>query len=172
MVENLAHSTPQGLEVLALYGDDLEAVARKRLGDIVSLEVLRGMSRDGHIVVINEELDVEVLRDGKARSLCVVSFLLRSVRAEHEDRLVLVSHRDTVDPWPDVPETSGGELDSGGQPQFGVAWELRVGFAIVQKVLGGDVTLDSRHQVLGGDTVPYRNVRQLLRAELARKHSP
>ncbi len=55
-----------------------------------------------------------------------------------------------------MTETAGGELDSGGETEFGVAWELGVGFTIMKEVLCGDMTLDGSDEVLCSDTVAYK----------------
>ena len=106
---------------------------------------------DSDVVVVNNEFNVQVLGDGEAGSLSIITFLLRTVRSEHEDRLALVSHSDAVDPWPNMTETTGREFDTRGEAKFRVPWKFGVCFAVVEKVLGRDVTLNCGHQILGGN---------------------
>ena len=83
----------------------------------------------------------------------VSTHLLRAIRTQHEDGLVAVRERDTVHPCPNVTETSRGELDTRGEAELRVTRELRVRLAVMQKMLGGDVTFDGRDQVLRGNAM-------------------
>ena len=58
------------------------------------------MSGDGYVIVIDDELDVQALRNRKSRSFGVVAFLLRTIRAETEDSLITVGEGDAVDQCP------------------------------------------------------------------------
>ena len=87
-----------------------------------------------------------------------MSYLLRTIRAKHEDSLVLVGQRDTVHESPNMAETSGGELDTGSESQFGVTGELRVSLAIMQEVLGGEGAFQRGEQILGSDTMACREM--------------
>lgn len=82
MGEDLAETSPKGVKVLALDGDNLQPVARKGLREVVALHVLGRVAGNGNIVVIDDKLDVEVLRDSQTGGLRVVTFLKaqRSVR--------------------------------------------------------------------------------------------
>lgn len=75
------------------------------LGDIVSLEVLGGVSSYSDIVVIDDKLDVETLGDRQSGRLRVISFLLGAIGAQTEDGFVLVGKCDTIDKGP-----ASGEL--------------------------------------------------------------
>ena len=75
MADDLAHSTPKGINVLTIHGNDLETVTLKGLGDIVALAVLRRVARDGNIVVVDDKLHIQTLRDSQPGSLGIVSFL-------------------------------------------------------------------------------------------------
>lgn len=75
MGENLAETSPEGVKVLALDGDNLQTVARKGLREVVALHVLRRVAGNGDVVVIDDELDVKVLRDGQTGGLRIVTFL-------------------------------------------------------------------------------------------------
>lgn len=110
-------------------------------------------ARNGDVVVIEEELDVQALGDSETGSLSVVTLLLRAVRAEEDDRLALVSKGNTVDHGPGVTETARGELDTRSKAKLRVAWELGVGISVREQVLKVQVTVKGREQVLGGDTV-------------------
>ena len=156
MSDGLGDGAPELVDVLALDGEDLEAVALESLRELEALEVLGGMARDGDVVVVDEELDVQVLCDGEAGGLGVVALLLGAVGAEAEDGLVAVGEGDAVDEGPDVAEAAGGELDARGEAELGVTWKLRVGGAVVEEVFGGDVALEGGEEVLGRDAVTWR----------------
>jgi len=153
VVDDLDQTSPEGIDVLSLDSHDLEAVTLESLGEIVSFEVLRGVTGNGNVIVVNEEFDVEVLSDCQPGGLCVVTLLLRSIRTQAEDDLVPVGQRNTVDHGPHVPKTSGGEFDSRGQTQLGVTGKLGVGSAVVEKVLWSNSPLEGGEQVLGSDTM-------------------
>ena len=91
---------PESINIFALYGEDLEAVTLEGLADFVALEILGGMTSNGYVVIVDKELYVEALRDSETSSFCVVSFLLRTIRTQTEDGLVLVRYGDTVDERP------------------------------------------------------------------------
>lgn len=110
-------------------------------------------SRDGDVVVVDKELDVQALGDGQPGGFRVVSFLLRAVRAEAEDRPRLVGHGDTVDQGPHVTQAAGRKLDAGGEAELRVAGQLRVGLSVVQEVLDGELAVEDREEVLRGDPV-------------------
>ena len=153
MVDNLNQTSPEGVNVLSLDGHDLEAMTFESLGEIVPFEVLGRAAGNGDAIVVDEEFYVEVLSDCKPSGLCVVTFLLRSIRTQAEDDLVTVGQSDTVDHGPHVSKTSGREFDPGGQTQFGMTGELRIGSTVVEEVLGGDSSLEGGEQVLGSNTV-------------------
>ena len=54
---------------------EVEAVACKSLANVVALQVLGGVSGNGDVIVIDDELDVQVLRDGETGGLGVISLL-------------------------------------------------------------------------------------------------
>lgn len=110
----------------------------KGLGEVVSLEVFRGVTGNGDVIVVDEDFDVEVLSDCQPGSLSVVTLLLRSIGTQAEDDLVTVGKGDAVDQGPHVSKTSGGEFNSRGQTQLGVTRKLGVGSTVVEKVLGGN----------------------------------
>ena len=76
MGDNRAETGPKRVQVLAVHGDHLEAVARKRLLEVVALEVLGGVAGDGDVIVVNDELDVQALRNSQTGGLGVVALLL------------------------------------------------------------------------------------------------
>lgn len=159
MVVDLNDTTPDGREVLALSSDNLETMALKGLHEIVALQILRGMAGDRHIVVINDQLDVQALCDSKPRGLSIVSFLLRAIGAEHEHGFISVCQGDTVDPWPNMSETARGELDSRCETKLGVTRELGVGFTVVEEVLRGEMAFDGGEEILRRDTVTWKAVK-------------
>ena len=81
MVNDLDETGPEGIDLLSLDGHDLKAMTLKSLGEIVSFEVLRRVTGNGNVIVIDKEFDVEVLSDCQPSSLCIVTLLLRSIRA-------------------------------------------------------------------------------------------
>lgn len=58
------------------------------------------MSSDSDVIVINDELDVQTLRNRKSGSFGVIAFLLRTIRAETEDGLITVGEGYAVDQCP------------------------------------------------------------------------
>lgn len=153
VVDDVAHRAIQRVDVLALGADNVEAVAFQGSGDVKALQVLRRVSGDRDIVVVNEQLDVEVPGHSNACSLGVVSFLLGTIGTQHDDVLILVGHRDTVDHGPHVTETTGAELDTRREAQLGVARQLGVGVTVVQEMLRVDLAVHCGEKVLGCDTV-------------------
>jgi len=142
MVDDLGQTSPEGINVLPLDGHNLKAMTLESLGEIVSLEVLRRMTGNGNVVVVDEEFYVEILSDCKPSGLCVVTFLLRSIGTQAKDDLVTIGQSDTVNHGPHVPKTPGREFDSGGQTQLGVTGKLGVGGAVVEEVLGSNGSLE------------------------------
>jgi len=142
VVDDLDETGPEGIDVLSLDSHDLEAVTLESLGEIVSLEIFGRVTGDGDIVVVDDEFDVEVLSDCQPSGLCIVTLLLRSVGTQAEDGFVTVGQGNTVNHGPHVSKTSGREFDSGSQTQLGVTGKLGVGSAVVEKVVGGNVTLE------------------------------
>ena len=142
VVDDFGQTSPEGIDVLSLDSHNLEAVALESLGEIVSFEVVRWVTGNGNVVVVDEEFDVEILSDCKPSSLRVVTLLLRSIRTQAEHGLVTVGQSNAIDHGPHVSETSRGELDSGSQTQLGVTGEFRVGSAVVEEVLGSNSALE------------------------------
>lgn len=77
--DDSADGTPQGVYIFSLNSDYLQSMSFKGLGQVVTLEIFRRMSRNGNVVVINEQLDIESLSDSKTGGFRVVAFLLRPV---------------------------------------------------------------------------------------------
>jgi len=136
-----------------LDSHDFETVTLKSLGEIVSLEVFRRVTGDGDVVVVNEDFDIEILSDREPSGFRVVTLLLRSVRTQAEDDLVTVGQGDAVNHRPHVSKTARGEFDSGSQTQLGVTGKLGIGGAVVEKVCGGNGTLEGGEQVLGSNAM-------------------
>lgn len=73
--DNLAKSSPESIDVFAIHSHDLEAVTLEGLGNLVALKVLGRVTGDGDIVVVDDQLHVQALRDCETGGLGVVSFL-------------------------------------------------------------------------------------------------
>jgi hypothetical protein len=69
----------------------------KCLHDIISFKIFRRVSRNGDILVIDEQFDVQSLGYREPCSLSVVTFLLRAIRPKAENGLVTVSKSNAVD---------------------------------------------------------------------------
>ena len=54
----------------------LQAMPVERPRNIKALEILRRMARDGYIIVVDDELDIEVVRNRDTRGFGIVAFLL------------------------------------------------------------------------------------------------
>ena len=78
----------------------------ERLLDVVALEVIRGVTGDSDIVVINNKLDIEAAGSSKASSLGVIALLLRTIGTKAPRDLVGVGHSNTVDHWPHLHPTT------------------------------------------------------------------
>ena len=155
VIDNLDEGRPEGGNVLTVHYHYLEAVSLERLCDVIAFEVLGGMSGNCDVIVIDEELHVEFLRDGQSGGFGVVTLLLGAIRAEQEHRLVPVGECDAVDEGPQVAETAGGELDSGSETKLRVTGQFGVGFAIMEEMLCGDMTFDRSDEILCRNTVSY-----------------
>lgn len=177
MLNNLHKARPQLFNILSVDGDNLKTVTSKSLGNIVPLQVLGWMTGDGHIVVVDDELHVQVLRDGKAGRLCVVPFLfsriyphenvratsarktivnahlLGAIRPKKEHGLVAIGQGNAVHERPDVAKATGRELHTGSKAELRVAGKLRVGLAIVKEVLPREISLERRDEILSCDAV-------------------
>lgn len=160
MVDDGCKCTPEGVDVFTLYSEDLETMSLERLLQFVSLEIIGGMACDGDVVVINQELNVQALRNGKTSSLCIVTLLLRTIGTETKDDFIPVGEGDTVYVWPHVAKTTRRELDAWSEAEFGVAGELGVCLTVMQEVFWGNVAFHGRQEVLCCDTVACGSGRQ------------
>lgn len=70
-----------------------------------------------YVVVVDQDLDVEVLRDGEASGLGVVSLLLCAVRAEAEDGLGRFGESNAVHERPHVSKPARREFDAGREAE-------------------------------------------------------
>ena len=100
MVYNSAYAAPQRVDILALDSDDFESMPFKCLCDIISFKVFRRVSRNGDVIVIDEQFDVESLGNREPCSLSVVTFLLRAIRPKAENGLVTVSKSNAINKRP------------------------------------------------------------------------
>ena len=79
--------------------------------------------------------------------------LLGAVGTKHEHGLIPIGQRDTVHERPYMPKAAGGELHTRREAELRVTRELGVGFTVVEEVLPREVSLKSRDEILGCDTV-------------------
>jgi hypothetical protein len=149
----LQHAPIERLDVLAVAAVHVHAVALQRLADVVARQVVRGMAGDRDVVVVNDHLDVDLLRHGEARRLGVVALHLGSVGTEHEHDFVRVGLGHAVDKGPHVAETARGELDAQLGVRFGMAVEALVRNAVLQQLFKGHLAVERRHGVLDGHAV-------------------
>lgn len=145
--------TPESIKILTLDGVNLETMAFEGFFHVVSLEIFGWVASDSDVIVVDQELDVQVLSNGETSSFCVVTLLLGTIGSETKDNLVSVRECDTVHVWPHVPETARREFDTGCEAKFGVAGEVGVGCAVVQKFFLRDGALESGEEILSRDTV-------------------
>ena len=111
------------------------------------------MSRNRHVVVINQEFHVEILQHRKTCSLRVVSLHLRSVTSQTEHDLVLLRERYAVDVRPHVTETSRTELNTRSHTQFRMTGKMSVSSSVLHKTLRLHVSSKYRHDVLRRDSM-------------------
>ena len=145
--------TPECVDVFALNRNDFEAVAGERLGQLVTFEILGRVSSNGDIVVINEELHIQALRNRQTSRLSVVSLLLRAIGAKTENSLVAIGKCYAVDHWPHVSEAARGKFDAGCKAELRVTWKFRLSRSVLQEVRRGDMSFERGEKVLRGDTV-------------------
>jgi len=67
------------------------------------------MSGDGYIIVVDEQLDVELLRDGVPGGFSIAALLLGAVAAEHDHGFIWVCRGHAVDMAPHVAQAAGTE---------------------------------------------------------------
>jgi hypothetical protein len=119
--DRIGDGSPESVEVFSLHDTDFKAMAGEGLLKVITFQVLRRMASDGDVIVIEEQLDVEILRDGESGSFGIVTLLLTAIRSQTEYGLVTVCECDTVDERPHVAESSRGELDTWGQAKLRMA---------------------------------------------------
>jgi len=119
--QSFLNSFKKRVDVFPASGIDGEAMAHQRFFDVITFHVLAGMTGDGDIVVVDEELDVQLLRDGISGGFGIGAFLLRAVTAEQNHHSVRMSGRYPVDMTPQMPEPAGTEKDSGCIVPFGMS---------------------------------------------------
>ena len=151
--QRLSDPLVQERQVFAVAGIHREAVAPERGLDAKPLHVVAGVSGDGHVVVVDEQLDVEPLGHGVPGGFGIAAFLLRAVAAEQDHGFVRVGGGHAVDMAPQVTQPAGAEEDALVVVPFGMAVEAAAEFAVVQQRFGGLVPVEHRHHVLDGDPV-------------------
>jgi hypothetical protein len=65
---------------------------------------------------------------------------LRTIGTKTEDGLVAISKCDTINQGPHMSEAPRGEFDTWRETELRMTRELRVGCAILQEVIYGEVT--------------------------------
>ena len=106
------------------------------------------MPRDGDVVVIHQDLDVQLLRHGQARRFGVIAFHLAAIRPQHHHGLARVRHRDPIAEGPHVSEAPGTELHPRRHSLLRMAGQPGVELAIVQQAFSGHVPVEYGQQVL------------------------
>ena len=139
IIDDGCNPTPEGINVLALDSANLETMAFERLFQVVPLEIIGGVASNGDVIVVNQELNVQALSNGKASSLCIVTLLLRTIGTETKDDFIPVGKGDTINMGPHVTKTTRRELDARSEAKFGVTGELGVCFTVVQKLFRRNV---------------------------------
>mmetsp|Transcript_18830 Transcript_18830/g.21031 ORF Transcript_18830/g.21031 Transcript_18830/m.21031 type:complete len:622 (+) Transcript_18830:96-1961(+) len=148
-----ADAVVQSVQILARNLGHRKAVSPEGVGHGVATHVLGWVASDGHIVVVNQQLDVQVLGHGQTSGLSVIALLLRAVRPKAEHDLVRVGQGHTVDIRPHVTEASRAKLNSRGETKLRVPRQLLVALSVVNELIRVQVTAQGRHEVLCGDTV-------------------
>ena len=151
VIDYLDETSPESINVLSLDRHDFEAVTFESLGEIVSLEVLRGVTSDSDVIVVNEDFDVKVLSDGQPSSFCIVALLLGSIRTQTEYGFFTVGQSYAINHGPHVSKTSRGEFDPGSQTQLWVTGKFRVCSTVVEEVFRRNGSLEGGEQVLSSD---------------------
>ena len=79
MPNDLHETAPELIKILSVDSDNLEAMAGKGLADVIALQVLGGVTSNSHVVVIDDQLDVEALRNGQTGRLSIVTLLFSQI---------------------------------------------------------------------------------------------
>jgi len=153
--EHFYKCSPESIDIFTLDSDHLKAVSGKCPVQLKAFQILGWVPSDGDIIVVDDELHVKILCNCESSRLCVIAFLLRAIGTKTEDSLVAIGECDTIDQGPHMSETSRREFDAWRESEFWVARELRVGCAILQEVICGDVTFQCRKEVLCGNAVAW-----------------
>ena len=157
MGEYFDKCAPESIDIFALNSNYLKTVAGERLGDLIAFEILGRVSGNGDIVVINDELHIQALRNCQASRLGIISFLLRAVRTKTENSFVAIGERDAVDHGPHVSEATRGEFDTWRKTELRVTWKFRFSCSVMQEVLRGDMSFERGEKVLRCDAVTCTN---------------
>mmetsp|Transcript_59773 Transcript_59773/g.155227 ORF Transcript_59773/g.155227 Transcript_59773/m.155227 type:complete len:463 (+) Transcript_59773:714-2102(+) len=151
--KSATHRRVQRVDVFAVDVLAGHALPGERLAQVEALEVLRGVPRDRHVVVVDEELHRQAVGDGEARCLSVVALHLRAIRAEAAHDLPRLRPADAVEVPPQVPEAARTELDARRAPELRVAGEVAVPLPVLHQRLRRHVATEHREHVLSGDAV-------------------
>ncbi len=134
--QGAADAAIQGGQVFPAAAVDPETVALEGLLHREALHVGAGVPGDGHVVVVDEHLDVEALGHGVARGLGIAALLLGAVAAEHDHDLVRVGRGHAVDVAPQVAQAPGAEKNALGVIALGMPVKTAAELAVVQERLG------------------------------------
>lgn len=91
------------------------------------------MPGDGHIIVVDEQFDVELLRNGVPGGFRIAAFLLGAVAAEHNHGFIRIGRGHPIDMAPHVTQPAGAEKYPLVVISFGMAVKTAFEFAIVQQ---------------------------------------
>ena len=79
------------------------------------------MSGNGHIIVVEQQGEVELAGHGITSSFGIIPLLLRSITAEHKDSFSGMSLGHSVDVAPHVAQATGTEKNALRLVPFGMA---------------------------------------------------
>jgi hypothetical protein len=138
--DHFCKCSPKSIDIFTLDSDHLEAVAEKRLLHLIAFQIVGWVPSDGDVIVVDDDLHVKILCNRESSRLCVVTFLLRAIGTKTEEGLVAVGKCDAIDQGPHMSKAPRREFDTWRETELRVTRELRVGCAILQEVIYGEVT--------------------------------
>jgi hypothetical protein len=114
-VDGFANASIETINVLAIALQHLQAMAFQGLANAETRQISRRMPGDGDIVIVNNDLYVEMLSDGKAGGFSIVAFLLGAIRPQTEHRFARVTQGHTIDIRPHMTKSPRAELNPWSQ---------------------------------------------------------
>ena len=151
--DGCTHATVKCIQFFSVADVDFQAVPFKSAGNVIALQVVGRMTGNGHVVVVNQQLDVQLLSHGQSRRFGVVAFHLRTVGSKHEDNLLRIRDGHSVNEGPHMPQATGRELYARRESSFRMSGKVRKIFAIVIKLFNRKIAFQRCHQVLCGYSV-------------------